>query len=228
MRELCHRCGSALSDESERTPFCFHCGAPQLYLQEQDRVDSSGEPSTTGALPPPNPQQVEWKTAIRCAALVAGIAALLSLIAARVPVLSPLSTLWILSGALTTLSLYQRQRPLAWMDAGVGARIGAVAGLAVMTFVISAMTIAGLVARFVLHRMGTFDAELAQQLQAQIAHAAASNPIPPDILHYFSTPEFRAGMMIAGVGMMAGFILILSTIAGAVGGLMRMRRQTHA
>ena len=228
MHETCHRCGGVLSAGPEETLFCSHCGAPQLYLQEQDRPEPLGEPSTTGALPPPNPQQVEWKTAIRCAALVAGVAAVLSLAATRIPVLSPLSTLWILTGSMTTLALYQRQRPLAWMDAAVGARIGIMAGLVLVAFVSCAMAVAGLVARFGLHTMETFDAELAQQLHAQIEHTSQTNPIPPDILHYFYTPEFRAGMMLTGVAMMASFVLIFSTLGGAVSGMLRMRRQTHA
>ena len=212
----------------EVVPFCPHCGAPQLYLLEQDRPVCEDEGSSTGALPPPNPHQVEWKTAIRCAGLVAGIAAALSLLATRIPVVSPLSTLWIISGSLSTLSLYQWRRPLAWMDAGVGARIGVTVGLALIAFVTSGLAIAGLVARFGLHSMGGFDTELASQLRTQMERAAAANPVPPELLHYFYTPEFRAGMMLAGVGMMAGFVLVVSTIGGAVGGLLRTRRRTQA
>lgn len=206
----------------------MHCGAPQLYLLEHDVPETAGELNTTGTAPPPHPGQVEWQTAIRCAVLIAGVGALLSLLATRIPVLSPLSTLWILSASLTTLSLYQRRRPLAWMNAGVGARIGVVVGLALITFVAAAMAIAGLVARFGLHSMGNFDAELARQMHAQIEHAAAANPATPELLRYFYTPEFRAGMMLAGIGMMAGVILIFSTLGGAVGGLMRTRRPTPA
>jgi hypothetical protein len=228
MHEFCHRCGGELSEVRAESPFCPHCGSPQLYLLEQDVPEVTGESNSTGSLPPPNPRQVEWKTAIRCAALIAGVGALLSLAATRVPALSPLSTLWIISGSLITLSLYQRRRPLAWMDAGVGARIGALAGLALVSFVTTAMAIAGLVARYGLHSMGTFDAQLAQQLRVQIEHAAAANPVPPDLLQYFYTPEFRAGMMLAGIGMVAGVVLLLSTVGGAVGGLMRTRRGKHA
>ncbi len=197
-------------------------------MLEQDLPEDSGEANSTGSLPPPHPKQVEWKTAIRCAILVATIGALLSLLATRVPAMSPLSTLWIISGSLTTLSLYQRRRPQAWMDAGVGARIGVVVGLALVLFVACAMAVAGLVARYGLHSMGSFDAELAQQLHTQIERAAAANPAPPEILRYFYTPEFLAGMMLAGIGMTAGIVLLLSTVGGAVGGLMRMRRGTPA
>ena len=75
---------------------------------------------TTGALPDANPRQVEWKTAIRCAAAVAGVGALLSVGAIRVDLLSPVSFLWIMSASLITLGFYQRRRPAAWMDDGWG------------------------------------------------------------------------------------------------------------
>ena len=159
MQNFCHRCGGELASGS--SPFCPHCGAPQLFLTESARSPSdadSSAASSTGALPPPRPRQIEWHTAIRCAALVAAIAAVLSLVATRVPFLSPLSSLWILSASLITLSLYQRRRPLAWMDAAIGARIGIVAGLSLDISLALAFTIAGLIARFKLHAMGGFDA----------------------------------------------------------------------
>ncbi len=36
--------------------------------------------------------------------------------------------------------------------------------------------------------------------------------------------EFRAGMILCGFGMASGFLLVLSTVGGALGGLMRTRR----
>ena len=75
--------------------------------------------------------------------------------------LAPVSLLWIMSGSLITLGLYQNRRPAAWMDVGVGARIGLVAGLCLtISLAISAAAV-GLVARFGLHSMGSFDAQLA-------------------------------------------------------------------
>ena len=116
---------------SGESPFCPQCGAPQLSLSlENQSVETGGEPvegaegaaSTAGALPPAGARKVEWKTAIRCAAAVAGVGAVLSVGAIRVDVLSPVSFLWIMSGSLITLGLYQRRRPAAWMDVRVGAR----------------------------------------------------------------------------------------------------------
>jgi hypothetical protein len=168
---------------------------------------------------------VEWKTAIRCAGLVAGIAAMLGVVASRVQAVSPLSWLWTISGSLIAVALYQRRRPQAWMDAGVGARIGVMVGLALVTGFAVAMAVGGLVARYGLHSMAGFDAELTQMLHAQIEKAEATTPEPPDVLRFLYSPEVRAGMMLAGFAMVSGVLLVLSTIGGAVGGLLRMRRK---
>jgi len=161
------------------SPFCPHCGSPQIYLQNYEQQNEGLEADTTGAIPPPRPQRVEWKTAIRCAATVAGVAAGLSLVSQRVQVVSLLSLFWTISGSMITLALYQRRRPLAWMDAGIGARIGLVVGLALVAWL------------------------------------------------WFS-PEFRAGLMLTGFGMVSGILLFLSTVGGAVGGFVRMRRNASA
>jgi hypothetical protein len=225
MHEFCHRCGGELPAGDGASTFCPHCGSPQIYLQDYEEQTGASETDTTGAVPPPHPKQVEWKTAIRCAALVAGIAAVLGLAAARVQLISPLSWLWTISGSLITLALYQRRRPLAWMDAGVGARIGVVVGLALVTGFAVATAVGGLVARYALHSMAGFDAELTQMLHAQIEKAAATTPEPPEVQRFLYSPEVRAGMMIAGFAMLSGILLVLSTIGGAVGGLLRMRRK---
>jgi hypothetical protein len=228
MHEFCHRCGGELSTGDGASTFCPHCGSPQIYLQDYEEQTGSPETDTTGAVPPPHPKQVEWKTAIRCAALVGGIAAMLGLVASRVQALSPLSWLWTISGSLITLALYQRRRPLAWMDAGVGARIGVVVGLALMACLACSAAIGGVVARYALHDMVGFDALLTSQLQqlhAQIESSGAGNPELPTILRFVSSPEFRVGFMLSGVAMISGFLIVLSTVSGAVGGLMRMRRK---
>jgi len=225
MHQYCHRCGGELPASDGASPFCPHCGSPQIFLQDYEQQTDGAEADTTGAVPPPRPQQVEWKTAIRCAVLVAGIAAVLSLVAARVELVSPLSWLWTISGSIITLALYQRRRPLAWMDAGVGARIGVVVGLALVACFGVAMAIGGLVSRYVLHSMAGVDAQLTQLLHDQLEKASSIAPQPPELQRFWYSPEFRAGMMLAFFGMVAGFLLVLSTVGGAVGGFMRMRRK---
>jgi len=228
MHEYCHRCGGELSASVGESPFCPHCGSPQLYLQDYEEQTDGSDGATTGAPPPPSPQRVEWKTAIRCALLVAGVAAVLSVVSSRVQLVSPLSWLWTISGSMITLAFYQKQKPLAWMDAGVGARIGVVVGLALVTCLAVAMAVAGLVARFGLHSMAGFDAELTQALHAQIEKAAATTPEPPEVVRFLYSPEVRAGIMLAGFAMVSGVLLVLSTVGGALGGFMRMRRKVSA
>jgi hypothetical protein len=225
MHEYCHRCGGELLAGDGTSSFCPHCGSPQIYLQDYEEQTGAPEAETTGALPPPNPRQVDWKTAIRCALLVAAVAAALSLVSARVQAVSLLSWLWTVSGSLITLALYQRRRPLAWMDAGVGARIGVLAGLALVMCLAVAGAVGGLVARYGLHSMAGFDADLTQMMHAQIEKASAASPEPAEVIRFLYSPEVRAGMMLAGFGMMSGVLLLLSTLGGAVGGMLRMRRK---
>jgi hypothetical protein len=225
MQEHCHRCGGELPARDEVSPFCPHCGSPQIYLLDYEQQSGAAEADTTGALPPPRLQQVEWKTAIRCALLVAGVAAVLGLVAQRVQVLLLFSWLWTIGASMITLALYQRRRPLAWMDAGVGARIGMVAGLALVACLGMAVAIGGLVARYGLHSMAGVDAQMTEMFHAEFEKAAAMSPQPPEVRRFFYSPEFRAGIMLAGFGAMAGILLVLSTVGGAVGGFMRMRRK---
>ena len=225
MHTYCHRCGGELPASDGVSPFCPHCGSPQIYLQDYEQQTGPAESDTTGALPPPRLQQVEWKTAIRCALLVAGIAAVLGLVSQRVQVVSLFSWLWTIAGSMITLALYQHRRPLAWMDAGVGARIGMVAGLALVGSLGVALAIGGLVARYGLHSMAGVDAQMTQMFHAEFEKAATVSPQPPELQRFLFSPEFRGGVMLAGFGMLGGILLVLSTIGGAVGGFMRMRRK---
>ena len=100
MQEYCHRCGGELPARDSVSPFCPHCGSPQIYLQDYEQQNGAVEADTTGAIPPPKPQQIDWKTAIRCAALVAGVATGLSLVSQRVQAVSLLSLFWIISGSM--------------------------------------------------------------------------------------------------------------------------------
>jgi hypothetical protein len=224
MHQYCHRCGGELPASDGVSPFCPHCGSPQIYLQDYE--SQSGAPdSTTGAVAPPKPQQVEWKTAMRCALLVAVIAAGLNQVASRFQAVSLVSLLWIVSGSMITLALYQRRRPLAWMDARVGARIGLVAGLALVACLGIAMAAGGAVSRYALHSMAGTDAQLTEMMRMEFAQLNAINPVPAWFRTFFFTPEFKAGIMLAGFGIMSGFLLVLSTVGGALGGFMRMRRK---
>lgn len=230
MQEFCHRCGGELPPGHGESPFCPHCGTPQLFLAlENQSVETGGDPApgvdgtpSTGRTPPPRPQQVEWKTAIRCALLVAGIGSALSLGSVRVDVLTPVSLMWIVFASLTTLGLYQKRRPAAWMDARIGIRIGLLVGLCLAVGLGIVAAGSGLVARFGLHSMGSFDSAMSTQMQEAIHRSAT--PVPPDMLGLAKSPEFRAGMMLGLFGFLSVCLLLMSALGGAVGGMLKMRR----
>ena len=228
MHEYCHRCGGELPASDGVSPFCPHCGSPQIYLQDYESQSGAPENNTTSAVPPPKPRQVEWKTAMRCALLVAVIAAALNQVAqvaTRVQIVTLVSMLWIVSGSLITLALYQHRRPLAWMDARVGARIGVVVGLALVACLGIAIAVGGLVSRYALHSMSGIDAQLSELLRVEFNQLNAMAPVSPGERALLFAPEFRAGMMLLGFGVMSCFLLVLSTVGGALGGFMRMRRK---
>jgi hypothetical protein len=179
--------------------------------------------ASTGAVPPPRPQQVEWKTAIRCAVVVAGVGALLSVGAMRVALLGTLSLMWIVSASLITLGLYQRRRPAAWMDVRVGARIGVVVGVCLALALGAAMAGEGLVSRYLLNGMGDFDAAMTAKTVQAIQNS--KTPVPREMMGFLGSQEFRAGMMLACFGFVSAGLLVLSTVFGAFGGLMRTRRR---
>ena len=225
MHEFCHICGGELPATSGETPFCPHCGAPQLTLALD--YQNSGEPTptaeSTGMRPPPRPQQVDWQMAIRCAVAVAAVGGLLSIGAMRLPLLTPASVLWVFSGSLITLGLYQNRRPLAWMDARTGARIGVLVGLCLALGLAIPLSIAGLVARFGLHTMGGFDAELSARFASVVQQS--KTPITADEMRLIQSQEFRAANVLFTGAVGAMILLALSAVGGAFGGLLRTRRK---
>lgn len=235
MHALCHRCGGDLPSGEDLSVFCPHCGAPQLYLSA-DYIDNPANRSasdTTGAPPPPSPRQVDWQAALRCVALVSAIAAVLCIVALRVPGVSTISTIWILTASTSTLALYHHRRPLAWMDAGIGARIGLATGLALIVLIATSMAAAGVIARFGLHAMAGFDAGFAQmiaQVKETAEHTARTTATPPpaEVLHLYDKPEFQAGLMLASGAFSAILLVLFSTFGGALNGMLRNRRRARA
>ncbi len=228
MQEFCHRCGGELPERIGESPFCPQCGAPQLNLSlENQSVEASGEASagesSLGTVPPVNARQVEWKTAIRCAVVVAAVGAALSVGAIRVDVLSSVSFLWIMSASLITLGFYQKRRPTAWMDVRVGARIGVMVGVCLTLELAIALAGAGLVERFGLHAMGNFDAQMTAQVQKAVQQS--STPVPAEMIGLLHSPEFRGGMILAGIAFLSAGLVVLSVLGGTFHGLLRMRRR---
>ncbi len=246
MDVFCHRCHAELPGSAtlssrggeEEVLFCPHCGAPQLYLPDHLRIEMPGEPGalTTGSLPPPRPagfapDRIDWQIALRSSAIVAAVSAGLGVASLRFPFLSLAYIVWTIGAAIVALGFYARQRPQAHMDAAVGLRIGSVTGLLMIAFLGVAFTVTGLVARFSTHSMAGFDGQLTQQmtsLEQQLKVSVAQQHRPPDaeqklgeFVDFLNTPEARTGIMLAGVGLQACFILLVATGGGGFAGMLR-------
>lgn len=168
--------------------------------------------------------------AIRCAAGVAAVGGLLAVGALRIAALTPATVLWTMSGSLLTLGLYQNRRPAAWMDARIGARIGAMVGICLGFGLAVPVTVAGLVARFGLHAMASFDAQmvtLQTMVQRTMQQSAQSSgtPLPPEVLRFVQSQEYRAASVLTYCACVGVVLLIVSALGGAFAGLLRTRRR---
>ena len=246
MIRLCHRCHAELpgvgqfsgpksSSDDDHALFCPRCGAPQILLPEYMRTESvaavSAE-STTGAVPPPRPQLVDWPVAAMCAAPVAVATAVFALAGLVVPAASFLNTLCVLTGAGVVLGLYRSRRPLARINGRVGLRVGLLTGLMMIAAMGVALALTGLIERFGLHGLASFDAEVAQQfvtLQGQMVEKMQAQDQGRDaqqkMLGYLTSPEVRAGLALFYVSLLAGFVLVLTTVCGAFTGMLQTKRR---
>ena len=218
--------------------FCPHCGAPQLCLPEHLRIEPAAEPGTrtTGSLPPPRPDgfpphRIDWHIAVKSAAGVAAVSAGLGVLRLRFTFLSLAYFVWTVGGAVIALGFYARWRPQARMDAGVGLRIGSVTGLLMVAFLGLAFTLTGLVARFGTHGLTGFDSQITQEmalLEQQMKVSVAQQHRPPDVVQkmgefvdFLNTPEARTGVVLAGGGVQACFLLLVATGGGGFAGMLR-------
>jgi hypothetical protein len=227
MHETCHRCGEELTS-GPSSAYCSHGGAPQIYLRDYMPSDSGVAADSTGAVPPPMvavPRAIDWQPAIRSAGIVALGGGLLTLLAYAFPMISLASWIWVISGSVIALGMYQKQRPLARMDAGIGARIGLVVGVLMAVALGVSATAAGLVARFGEKRLGHFDTLMSAQLHAQVKQMAATNPVPPEVLGFVYSPEALAGMMLTMCVLVALGVIVLSMVGGAFAGMMRAAKR---
>ncbi len=232
MVRSCHRCGAELSTHPGESTFCPACGAPQLRVLEENVSPTAEVTATTGTLPPPNPQRIVWSGAIAASAIVAAIAAALTLAMLWLPNLFPLVWLWTVGGAVIVLSLYQRRHPQTRLDARAGARVGFVYALLTLAALALVLAASAVLARFRLHAMGPVDAWLANVLHQAVAQQQlqqATNPnlptITPEELSIFYSPEVRAGLALFLLAVIGTFLTAFSTLGGALGGLLRPRRR---
>ena len=252
MHRLCHRCHAELPgisagllgepaslNDDDPALFCPRCGAPQILLPDYMRHEDAPAAAavTTGAVPPPRPQSVDWPIAIRCAASVAAVTGILAVGALIFPAASFLNTLCILTGSAFVLGLYRSRRPLARIDAGLGMRLGLLTGLMMVAAIGLGLSVTGTVERFAVHNgLASFDAEvakqfitveqgMAEQARSQPNNQAAALELQRVITGYLTSAEVRVGAGLLLLSVEAGLILVLTTACGTFSGLLQTRRR---
>jgi hypothetical protein len=144
---------------------------------------------------------------------------------------SLLSGLLVLGGAFLTVGIYARLAPATRLNARHGWRLGLVTGLLIVATRLVTIGAAGFVARFILHRMGPFDANLAQAFATAQAQWVSQMPNHQDAVAFqtkstgiFGSPEAVGGMALAGAAFYSGSVLLISGAFGAFAGLLRSPR----
>lgn len=217
--------------------FCPHCSAPQIRLPEHMLLQTNpavapGKQPTTGNEPPPHPRRIDWPVAMRCGSLVALGAVLLSVLGFFNSFASKLETFWVLGCAFLAVGLYRRSVPKAWLDGATGLRIGLVSGVLTIAALGLSLSIAGVLARFVLHRMAEFDGQMAQGFAAmQLSMAQKMNAQGADknvqqhLASFVASPEVRSGLALFYLAVSGVMILVFAAAGGAFAGMLQDRRR---
>ena len=168
-----------------------------------------------------------WAVALRCIGLASLIAAGLFLLSTVFGPLLLFALLWVLASPVVVLGLFQARSPLSRITMGFGARVGLVTGLAMATVGSLFITTVMLVLRYATHSMAAFDAQTTDriaQLRLQAAAQQPGAPLPP-LFAMLDVPEFRAGLMMAGLGFSICILLGLTTAGGAFAGALRSQKR---
>ncbi len=230
---LCSRCHAVLHREDEGTlVFCWNCGAPQVQLSEElrEQIDKqiagqSADPATLDPVSPPiSPTAVVWPGAIQCAALAGAVAAAFGLLSLLLAPVSLLSVFWVVGAPAFVLILYSGRFRQTHITAGFGARLGVLAGLAIILASLTIDTLDLLLRRFAFHNAGPIDLQLAGIFdQMRASFVAQASPATGPALSMLSIPEFRAGLLLSSAAMVIVCYLIFAATAGAVSGYIRSR-----
>ena len=228
MEHACHKCGKPVEDG---VPFCPQCGAPQIRVMAA--VQASSPTSVPGRLnerqfpaPPVTLGELSsgtWSRAWWSANLAAGLGALGALVVAVATGLPQLGFLaWMLGGGMLGVVIYRRRQHLAHLTAGMGARLGAMAGL--MGFVIFGLL--SLVQMLALRGTGQLQAALEQALKASAARSG--NPEAQQMVQQFLTPEGMRTLLILGILLMLVMFLALSSLGGVIAAAFSRRRESRS
>ena len=210
-------------------PFCPQCGAPQIRVmaaspppgRSASGMMLEGRPELSATLPTLRPLGLYG--AWRAANLAAGLGALACLIIAVVTGLPQLGfMLWMLGGGMLAVLIYRRRQHLGPMTAALGARLGAMAGL--MGFVIFGLL--SLVQMLAMRGTGQLQATLEQALKASAARSG--NPEAQQMVQQFLTPQGMRTLLVLGILLMLVLFLALSTLGGAIAGMLSSKKETRS
>ena len=215
MEITCSRCHQAVA---AGTCYCPGCGMPQLVYS----TEGAGEQVVGERSEPPvrDAASVDWKQAIRVAAMLAIPAGILS------SMLSPVSVFGIFlmggTGAWVVAIYLRRDRP-AWLTIGAGARIGLVTGILGGWTAAAASGLSLFAGRFFFHQGKTFDnlwqAMVDQQLSQRATTDFDSHAL--DVLRsWMLSPAGRAGWVVGTVAVLVAVLMLFAIAGGALGARM--------
>jgi hypothetical protein len=174
---------------------------------------------------------VDWRLALRAAAMLAIPAGLLSCGLSPVGVLG---LFWMTAAAAWAVTIYMRSQRPAWITMGAGARIGLVTGLLAGALALTVSGGALFAQRYLFHQADQIDSEwktrveASQQLTAQLAtQMGVADPAQLQAQkNLMLSPEGHAGIEIFGMASNTLFLLIFAAGGGAMGArlLARSRR----
>ncbi len=209
MEHSCEKCRGTVEDG---TPFCSHCGAPQIRvgIAYGEDVSQPNAPIPVAHYGPVN--AIQWSQALPSSALAGLIAAVLMFI--------PLGAfgLGMLAGGFLAVFFYRRRVPLP-ISPSLGAKLGAASGI--LGFGIFAVLMA--VEVLVLHTGGELRAALLQALEQSASRT--SDAQAQQVLAYLKSPSGLALVMGLGLAFLFVFFLILSSLGGALGAAILRRKE---
>ena len=236
MEHSCFRCGARVEDG---TNFCPSCGAPQIRVTAslprepalqplpEPAAPSAGEfPAGSAPLRPRDAQMAsapgsagfDWQYALPAAALGGVCAAVLALL----PIISVFFPLWMAASGAFAVAFYRRRKRAAWVEAGDGARLGALAAL--IGFLPFALVVA--LEFLFLARQG-----MMKEVFGRMSATSADPEVQQQMQHILAWLQTPRGAAIAVIGSLAiAFVLfvVLGSIGGAIWAAITGRRDSRA
>lgn len=198
----------------EGAPFCPSCGAPQIRVVTPQATEPPPLPPPDDVLPPlPTSYapavaapRVQWSAAVRSCLIAAAVLTFFNTVIGI-----PLAVLIIIpAGGWLAVLLYSRGQGGQPVNAGIGARIGAVTGLFSYALYMLIMAVVMVFQR----------GRLLEEVRKAMRQAAAQNPNPQaqQIVEKMMSPEGIAIMVTISAILLFFIFLVLCSIGGAIGG----------